>query len=329
MKYCGIDLLRGIAAFGIVGCHLGLSSRTEGGNLVTALCDFNVGVFAAVAGFLMCRGDKTGQAGLVAYIAKRAKRMLPAYFFWSLVFVLATAAFDLILDGGHLNPRYYTMAFWWRVVFEGGSAAHLWFLACLFYAQVVLWRCFSGCCSIWSGVMWIALGGVAIVGSVMMGGWFGRYPLRLVAFLMTGYGLACCLRGGVLDWLVRHRWIVWCLALAALVAHVVFRQCNTTCFLASGFIRDYLAVMPVLLAFVTLDFRSERMVKIAASLGATSMGVYLVHPLITRGLSVVVTRLAQPPYSAQIVLSEWVVAWALSLSAAYVLGRLPVVKRFV
>ena len=72
MRLIGIDLLRGVAAFGIVGCHLSLAPRTAGGELVTALCDFNVGLFAAVAGFLMCGGK--GDAGWLTYIGKRAKR---------------------------------------------------------------------------------------------------------------------------------------------------------------------------------------------------------------------------------------------------------------
>ncbi len=302
MRIVGIDLLRGVAAFGIVGCHLSLAPRTECGNLVTALCDFNVAVFAAVAGFLMCRSDKTDQIGFAAYIAKRAKRLLPTYFFWSLVFVFATVSFDLLFDGGQLNPKYGTVPFWVRVVFGGDASTHLWFLVCLFYAQVVLWRGFKGCCGMWCGVMWIALGGVAIGGSVMIGGWFGRYPLRLVAFMMTGHGLRCCLREGMVDFVNRHRASVCCLAGVALVAHVMSRG------IAPGFIRDWIAVIPVLMAFVVLDARSERFVKIAAFFGASSMGVYLIHPLITRGLSVVVTRLVQPPYSAQVVLFEWMVA---------------------
>lgn len=321
VRLTGIDLLRGIAALGIVGCHLSLSPRTSGGNLVTALCDFNVGVFAAVAGFLM-RGGKS-EEGWLSYVSKRVKRLLPTYCCWSFVFVLATVSFDLLLDGGQLNPKYGTMAFWARVVFGGDASTHLWFLVCLFYGQVILWRFFRGCRGRWSGVMWIALGGVAIAGSVIMDNWLGRYPLRLVAFMMTGYGLACCLRGGVIDFVKQHKVSVCCLAGSVLVAHVMVRGA------APGFIRDWIAVIPVLMAFVALDVRSERFVKIAAFLGATSMGVYLVHPLITRGLSVAVTRIVSPPYSAQVVLADWVVAWALSLAAAYMLGRLPVLMRFV
>ena len=320
-RYIGLDLLRGIASFGIVGCHLSLASRTDGGNLVTALCDFNVGVFAAIAGFLMCGGGSEG--GWLSYVAKRAKRLLPTYFFWSLVFVLATVSFDLLFDGGHLNPKYGTIPFWTRVVFGGDASTHLWFLVCLLYAQMAFWRCMNTCNGRWLGFMWIVLGVAAIVGSVMMGGWFGRYPLRLVAFLTTGYGLACCLRGGALDFFKRHRDVVWLVAVGVLVGHVMARG------MVPGFIRDWIAVAPVLLAFVILDSGNEKFVKIMVFLGATSMGVYLVHPLITRGLSVVVARLSQPPFSAQIVLAEWLLAWVISLAAAYVLGLLPVVRRFV
>ena len=125
MRIAGIDLLRGVAAFGIVGCHLSLAPRTADGELVTALCDFNVGLFAAVAGFLMCGGKR---GSWLEYVGKRAKRLLPTYFFWSVAFIVATSAFDLLLDGGHLNPKYGTVSFWGKVIFAGDAATHLWFL---------------------------------------------------------------------------------------------------------------------------------------------------------------------------------------------------------
>ena len=100
MRYDGIDLLRGLAAFGIVGCHLSLSERTDAGDLVTALCDFNVGVFAAVAGFLMSGVKSPGE--LLGYAKKRAGRLLPSYVAWSVVFLLMTIVFDLCSMGGGL-----------------------------------------------------------------------------------------------------------------------------------------------------------------------------------------------------------------------------------
>ena len=86
---------------------------------------------------------------------------------------------------------------------------------------------------------------------------------------------------------------------------------------------------PVLLAFVGWEVKRERAVKVAAVLGATSVGVYLVHPLVTRALSVVAGRVVQPPFSAWVVLGDWVLAWGLSLVAAAVMARVPGVKRMV
>ena len=165
MRLIGIDFLRGVAAFGIVGCHLILGPRTAGGELITALCDFNVGLFAAVAGFLMCGGGD--DKDWLAYVGKRAQRLLPTYFFWSAVFILATVSFDLLLDGGRLNPKYGTMAFWGRVVFAGDASTHLWFLACLFYVQVLLRSVFKLSVEKWCGVVWIVLGGMSVFGATM------------------------------------------------------------------------------------------------------------------------------------------------------------------
>ena len=116
---------------------------------------------------------------------------------------------------------------------------------------------------------------------------------------------------------------MWGLALVMLSVHVVLGD------LVPGFAKDWFAVGPVLLAFVGMEVKSNWFMKVATILGATSMGVYLVHPLVTRGLSVFVTRLFQPPYSAPIVLAEWLLAWAVSLAATYMLVRIPIVKRFV
>lgn len=315
----GLDLLRGIAAFGIMGCHLSLFPRTTGGDLVISLCDFNVGVFAALAGFLMWGAKGSWRE----YAARRVQRLLPTYFVWTIVFILMTALFDLVYDGGHLNPRYMTSSFWWRVVLIGGSARQLWFIACLFYAQLALFKMFSCYNGKLQGLMWIFAGGFMIAGSALSPEWFARYPLRLVAFLVTGYGIGCCFHAGLFNGFLKRRSLVWCTAIGMLIAHVASRG------VVHGFVRDWLAVGPVLLAFVGLEIRSSRFQKVAAILDATSMGVYLVHPLVTRGLSVLVTRAFQPPYVAWIVLGEWIAAWLISFALAVVLKRMPVAKRFV
>lgn len=109
----------------------------------------------------------------------------------------------------------------------------------------------------------------------------------------------------------------------ALGLHVAMRG------VVPGFYRDWVAVFPVLVGVASVDVKSIRVAEIAAVLGATSMGVYLLHPLVTRGLSVVVTRQIAAPYSASVVVSEWVVAWGISIVGALLMLRMPIVKRFV
>lgn len=319
-RYWGLDLLRCLAAFGIVGCHLSLPERTEGGWLVTSLCDYNVGLFAAVAGFLMDGVEGAGE--LMGYVNKRACRLLPSYVMWSVVFLLMTIVFDLLHDGGQVNPRYHTVQFWISVIFLGGSATHLWFLASLFYTQVLTALAFGVFNETKHGVLWMLLGAGLVYASVNLGNWYGTYPIRLLAFLVTGHGIGVLIKNRI-EVLRSHSQLLLAAAAAALVLHVCLREA------VPRFYLDWLFVGPVLIAFAALDFKSERVTRIATFLGATSMGVYLVHPLFTRALSVVVAKCMPTPYTALVVLSEWLLAWLLSLAAAFLLSRLPLARRFV
>ena len=121
----------------------------------------------------------------------------------------------------------------------------------------------------------------------------------------------------------RFSWLILVAAIVALGLHIELRD------VVVGFYRDWIAMMPVLIGAACIEIKSIRIGKIAAILGATSMGVYLVHPLITRGLSVVVTRQFVAPYSTGIVLGEWVAAWVISLVGAYLMLRMTILKRFV
>ncbi len=121
----------------------------------------------------------------------------------------------------------------------------------------------------------------------------------------------------------RYNVVLWVDAAVALVTHVLAGTA------VHGFVKDWLAVGPVLLAFVGLEVKRERAVRVAAFLGATSLGVYLVHPLVTRGVSVAITQMALPPFSVWVVLGEWVLAWGISLAAVAVLGWVPGVRRVV
>lgn len=309
--YYGLNLLRGIAAFGIVGCHLGLSPRTLCGEWVTALCNFNVGLFAALSGFLMAPGGE-------GYVKKRARRILPTYLVWSAFYIAATAVFDLVLDGGHLNERYYSLSNWLDVLFCGSAATHLWFLISLFYAQAIL----HGVCvafdklNVKGNVKKTVMGFTSVAllcCSITWQNWYCLYLIRLMSFLLLGYLIK--------DYVKRDRFLfpLGC-TVVVLAVHL------GTCGLLPGFLRDYLLVVPVVMLFVSDRFRDR---KIFTFLAATSMGVYLIHPLFARAMSFVVTRFVSPPYNATVVLGEWMVIWVVSITVVAVIRRIPAIARFM
>ena len=139
---------------------------------------------------------------------------------------------------------------------------------------------------------------------------------------MTGFGIRLLVISNM-DKLKRFSLLILVVALVALVLHIALRG------VVHGFYRDWIAVFPVLVGVANVEVKSIRIGKIAAVLGATSMGVYLVHPLVTRGLSFFVTRQVAAPYSASVVIGEWVVAWGISMVGAVLMLRIPVMRRFV
>lgn len=156
--YNGVTILRCIAAFFIVGCHLGLSPRTLSGGLVTWFCDMNVGLFGAISGFLLVYAfEKDESLSIRKYFLKRLSRLLPVYLFWTLFYLCASAVFAVTLKDGLSFDKYLSLRFWFNVVFWGGASCHLWFIVTLFYAQILLavgyaeckrFPCVHFCCSL-------------------------------------------------------------------------------------------------------------------------------------------------------------------------------------
>lgn len=163
-----------------------------------------------------------GWGGYFCYIKKRVARLVSTYCFWSIVFLVFTAVFDLLLDGGRIHPRYFISEFWMAVVFKGGSATQLWFLACLFYAQVLMVLPFGKFNRMWQGWLWVLSGAMILYLAVRINGWYGWYPLRLLAFLMTGYGIRLLIINNI-DKIKRFSLLILGVAMVGLGLHVVMR----------------------------------------------------------------------------------------------------------
>ncbi len=315
MKNRALELLRGISAFGIVACHLNLSAMTSAGWNVRALADMNVGLFAALSGFLMWKNNRNDS--WVGYAKKRCVRLLPTYFVWTIGYVIFGFCFDLLVRHG-INPKWYSISYIPSVLFKGNSACHLWFLIALLYSQLffyVIAKYVKG---------WFAIG-VSFVGIIVIGyyhdNWYTYYLLRLFVFLVGGYGIRSLLEEKVESNLQKS--MIWFIIVAiGIIAHYGFSKTIPT------FIRDWLVAIPLLIAFVYMPIRSERVGQIAEWLGATSMGVFLIHPVITAANNIWMPKAFSAPFGAMAVLIDWVVSWMIAFIIASIAIRVSWLKRW-
>ena len=179
--YFGLDWLRGVSAFFIVGCHIGLIDRTPMGTALTHFCDLNVGVFAAISGFLLQKSlMKVKLSSVWEVVCKRIKRLLPVYLVWTLFYCLVR----VVVSKGDFNVP------WCHVIFGGGSACTLWFLINLLYAQIAICILSSKMRHVFNSPWLTFIGALAcLIFSIAYHGYLGYYTTRLCSFVLLGW---CC-----------------------------------------------------------------------------------------------------------------------------------------
>lgn len=308
MRNFGIDILRGIAAFFIVGCHLQLLDYTPASKALLYFCDMNVGVFAALSGYLMAGSANriSRVADVRAYVSKRFRRLAPPYIAWSVVFLLASVIFQYFVGGG-IKHKYAQLQFWMLVVFWGGAATHLWFIAALFYAQSLM----CGALRRLPRGLWLLASALLIVVSVRWQSWYAMYPIRLLSFLLLGYCLQPCE--------LKKRTGIFAVIMVSALAISAFAN-------LPRFVGDWIAVGPILLFFASLTLAPSR---VSAFIGQTSMGVFLVHPLLTVAFATLIKRTLPSPYGVSETMFVWVGAWVCSLAFSLVLLRIGRLKYII
>lgn len=315
-----IDLLRGIAAFGIIGCHLMLYPKTGEAAALTGLCDMFVGLFAALSGFLMgvkgnfeIPGDRLF---FLAYIRKRAMRILPAYCFWTFVYIVFGLIFDMAVRNA-LSEKWFAAGFWMSTIFLGGASCHLWFLVCLFYCQITLGALLFAIKKIkWQWMLAAGFALIIVAGYSSAELWWTFYPLRLFAFLVSGNAVA-----HMSDVLRRDRLGLWVIALVAGgIAHYAFSG------ILPQFVRDYFVALPLLIVFAKL-LLPGRLSSLAGILGKTSMGVFLVHPIFAAGFGLAFKKSFSAPFGVVPWCIDWLCCWGGALLATLFLFRFPCLKK--
>ena len=311
MRLYGIDILRGIAAFGIVGCHLLTEPRTAAGSAILHFCGMNVAVFAVLAGYF----THILPEGLGASLRHRLGRLVPIYVLWTLVFLFVQFILKMVHHEG--LAQYGQIGFWISVVFKGyGSGGYLWFIIALIYTQVMALFILRKPVSIVVPLM-LAASGIGL--SILMPYWngHGHFMFRLFGFVWLGIALR------------RVSYGTWRLygvgALFALILHVALQSW------VHPTLRDLLVSVPLCLFAARLPtcFATPRISAVARFLGKTSLGVYLMHPLTARLGNVLLEHVFAAPYGPGVVLLDWLLAWVGALGLAAVFCSIPATRRFV
>lgn len=322
MRNLGLEALRGIAAFGIVACHLDLLPLTSSGWALRALCDMNVGLFAALSGYLMF--TRSADTPFFEYVRQRAHRLLPVYFLWTLLYILFGLVFDAAIRHS-LNPKWFDPAYYPSIVFQGRAAGHLWFLISLFYCQVLfhpLQRVLNT----------VGRPRVAILLELMIGFgcvtasaflrdfWYGTYLLRPFGFLVSGCAIAAA-RAQVPEErsFVPFAQVFWGIVTVLTIGiHYVFAGRIPV------FIRDWFVAIPLLLLFLGASrvFARPSLATFARLLGVTSLGVYLIHPVFAQVFKQIFIRIYSSPFGPIPLALSWFGTWLCAFLATLVFMRL-------
>lgn len=321
MRYDGIDWLRGMAAFGIVGCHLALSPMDDKCWRIHDLCDMNVGLFAALSGFLMWKQE--GLGGLKNYVNKRCSRLLPIYLVWTLVFMIFGFVFDIFIRHG-INEKWLRWSFYPKVLFGGQISAHLWFLICLLYVQIIV----AAFANIFNRIgQWglLAMGfAISVVSSYYMNIWIFGYPVRMLGFVLTGYALMSVVKKS--GDFVKRWFLLWLgVALITTIMHYCIRPC-----VVPVFVKDWFLTIPLIMTAVSMPkIISDKISRVGSLLGKTSMGVYLVHPIITAGFGLVIRKMFDSPYTIKAFVFDLMFSYTIALLIAIVMNAVRPIQKFV
>lgn len=314
-KRNGLTLLKGLAAFGIVGCHLFLAPMTESAERLLHFCDLNVALFGGVSGFLLAASfERHSKDSLWALIVRRFRRIVPVYAVWTMVFLIASIITSVVLRHEGIPARYYTATFWFSAVFGGGSSTHLWYLAFLFWWSLVLLSIWRSIRLTRAGLTMLLVSSATLVYCVLNDGMSTAYSWRLMIFMAQGASLYL--------WRSQLRRLPVAILLAvvagALVLHLVMP--------VHRFVRDWVVTLAVVPLFAREGWKTNRFVE---TLGANSLGVYLVHPLLTMASSLACFRMFGRPIGVGVLLADWLFVCVLASAFSWIMRQSPKTKWMV
>jgi peptidoglycan/LPS O-acetylase OafA/YrhL len=315
-RYEGLDMLRGLAAFVVVLIHTQALPNDDVKAMLLDLLPPANAVFAIMAGFFMLEGlRKRAEAGV--WLTSRFQRLVLPYLLWTAFYILLNMVFDALSH----KPSSFMSSDWrfWRdVLLCGQGATHLWFLPTLFYAQCFLFLVWitgrkrlseeplsAFCAGVGACVLcayplietpylrkvafmagYVFLGGVPIIVAPFLAAQRSRL-IRLVAVVLLGLGVLRLLAG--------------------YGTHIVL---------------DMLRAVSWVLLARAVWFRVP--VKLLASAGDCSMGIYLIHIVFVAGAPVLLRAVGVLAAGSSQTLAVAVAAFLASWGAVHGLRKLRV-----
>ena len=278
---------------------------------MTHFCDANVGLFAAISGFLFADTIRLRTSETWGdLVIRRTQRLLPIYLVWSVVYLGIRLFSTASIQSGDIARNINTPYFWGKFIFAGGGACHLWFLIDLLYVQILLTLTWRFLPRFFNNSLAIgAISILALVFSSMSSGDFFYYFMRMFSFVllgilvyrMTSYRTNCFAPGHPM------RMLLIGIIVMAMIVHVTANA------YLPRFVRDYLLIFPLLYLAVTSPKIGVN--KAVGFFSKTSMGVFLLHPLFAVGCAQLVTHFVSPPYSVGIIMLDWILVYLLALCA--------------
>lgn len=309
----GLCLLKFIAAFGIVGCHLNMRPTTFAGEWLLHFTDTNVGLFGIISGYFFTQSIyKTTE--LIVFLKKRTLRLLPAYFFWSICYLFLKFGLD-IFTRGKISPSFNDPMCWYYIIFWGGSAAHLWYVISLYYITILLFFQRKFLHAIWLFMMIIAF----FWTMKGWGGFYSWYPIRLLAFFSLGVGIYYL--DNSLTSIKQSFWSL--LLIIALIIHLYSPMRGLIC------VYDALVCIPFFMIFRNLHFNANNHSIFFLKLGNFSFGIYLTHVFIAFAIGSLIRLYSNAPYSGWVLFLVWVLVFVIAMLITFLFRLSPITRRFV
>lgn len=235
-------------------------------------------------------------------------------YLWSLFYIGIDIGFD-ILASKELTFQPYSLSYWYSILICGNAATQTWFLAALFYTQVLLFFGVKKNFFTQSHVGSLLLLLLSVVGIYLSyhEGWWTYYFLRLFSFFLLGIVL------------FRERAFLQKISLWILGASLLVGICLISNGFKFGFLGECVVSIPMLLLGLNWKPSNVRIQSIGQTLGALSFGVYLIHPIFTRMMGLIISK-AGLSSNAVVFLLDLAIASTFSLLATWMLRC--VIKRF-